>query len=355
MFIGMALNLVFHVIRTRNSNVAADSLKEPLTDSATPRLSARQKFLYVSIPAMFDLVTTGLNYVGLLYCSASVWQMLRGANIIFSALFSVVFLGRKFKAFNWFGVCVVVFGIFLVGLSNYLSSRATSDDENVPTVDVSLQIFGMSMVILAQVFSGGQVITEEKLLKGLQVPPLILVGYEGIWGMIVCLLLVIPVTYMIPGSDAGSYENTYDTLLMLTNSSSLIWMVLLYAVSCTSYNLCAVCVTGSLSAVHRTMFMASRTMIVWMVDLYVHYYVDSSIAYGEKWTVYSYLQLGGFFVLVTGQAIYAGLIKIPGFQYTEASPVLKCASSFSSPASMKNMSPGFNMQDEQALGQDEIE
>merc|ERR1711862_1007311 len=92
-------------------------------------------------------------------------------------------------------------------------------------------------------------------------------------------------------------------------------------------------------------------MIVWMVDLCVYYYVDPQIAYGERWTVYSYLQLGGFLVLVTGQAIYAGLLQVPGFNYAEPSPVLKAASPCSSPASVRNMAPGFTLE-EQDLGED---
>jgi len=333
MFIGMAVNLLFHFISVSlsgASNLEADK-------QSSQQLTPTKKFLWVGVPAMFDLTTTGLSSIGLLYISASIWQMLRGANIIFSAVFSVAFLGRKMRAYNWLGVVIVVLGISIVGLSNALMSSSSS----VVTASSSDTLFGMAMVLLAQFFSGGQVVAEEKLLKGLNVPRLQLVGYEGIWGIFV-MLPVFMVMYCIPGADGGSYENLYDTYLKLQYSAELRKAVALYVVSCMSYNLCAVCVTGALSAVHRTMFMALRTLIVWVVDLSVHYYVDPSISWGEQWSPYSYMELVGFVVLVAGQAIYAGIIQLPGMRYAP-SPVNSppSAVNFQSPAAMKMNSPGL--------------
>lgn len=43
---------------------------------------------------------TALGSVGLLYVNPSVWQMLRGMSIIFSAILSIIFLKRKLFVFN---------------------------------------------------------------------------------------------------------------------------------------------------------------------------------------------------------------------------------------------------------------
>ena len=54
-------------------------------------------------------------YVGLNWTYASVFQMLRGAVIIFTGILSVIFLKRKLFLFHWVGMVVVLMGLALVG------------------------------------------------------------------------------------------------------------------------------------------------------------------------------------------------------------------------------------------------
>jgi len=176
------------------------------------------------------------------------------------------------------------------------------------------------------------------LLKGLNVPRLQLVGYEGVWGTSV-MMIVFLVMYIVPGRDAGSYENSLDSLVKIQSSGDLRYAIALYTFSCMSYNLCAVCVTGALSAVHRTMFMALRTLIVWIVDLAVHYLINPKSSWGESWSSYSFLELFGFLVLVTGQAIYAGVVQVPGLNYAASPAIGPSAQNYQSPAAMKMDSP----------------
>jgi len=63
----------------------------------------------LAIPTAFDLVATVLMNVGLLSVTASVYQMMRGAEMLFAALFSVVFLHRTLNKFHYGGIlCCVV-------------------------------------------------------------------------------------------------------------------------------------------------------------------------------------------------------------------------------------------------------
>lgn len=57
--------------------------------------------LPIAIPTFFDLVATVLMNVGLLYVTASVYQMMRGAEMLFAALFAVVFLKRRCPCVWW--------------------------------------------------------------------------------------------------------------------------------------------------------------------------------------------------------------------------------------------------------------
>merc|ERR1712228_248933 len=84
-------------------------------------------------------------------------------------------------------------------------------------------------------------------------------------------------------------------------------MIGIYLFSVFTFNIVGMMVTYRLSAVHRTLLEASRTAVIWIIDLTIHHYYPAS-TFGETWNAYSYLQLIGFVLLVIGQATYAELI-----------------------------------------------
>lgn len=102
---------------------------------------------------------------------------------------------------------------------------------------------------------------------------------------------------------------------MFTNAPLLIFG-LLYLSSIAFYNFFGLSVTKYMTCVHRTLIDACRTVVVWTVDLFVHYAVASE--YGEAWTKYSFIQVAGFALLVLGTILYNGIVHIPGFRYEES-------------------------------------
>jgi hypothetical protein len=65
--------------------------------------------LVIAVPAGFDLVATVLMNVGLLSVTASVYQMLRGACMLFAAVFAVTFLKRSLNGLHFTGIgCAIV-------------------------------------------------------------------------------------------------------------------------------------------------------------------------------------------------------------------------------------------------------
>lgn len=280
--------------------------------------SYRCKVLLVAIPAAFDLLATALCCMGILYIPASVWQMLRGTSIIFAALLSITFLRRTMYAFNYLGLSLCVLGVTLVGASNVLGTTSEPDAQGEGEADeTSRLILGMSLVVSGQVVQAAQVIAEEWLMKDVDLPAMQIIGFEGFWGFLMMILIVYPALYLIPGSDNGHMEDPIDTFVMIQNNPDLLKMMLLYLFSCGTFNATGIAVTGALSAVFRMMLDASRTTIIWGFGLTVHYYVDANSPFGELWTPYSYMQLFGFLILVSGQAVYGGVVKVPGMWYPE--------------------------------------
>merc|ERR1712187_745322 len=126
--------------------------------------------------------------------------------------------------------------------------------------------------------------------------------------------------WILPGDDNGHKEDPFDTVVMISNSPPLMLCVITYLISCGTFKITGIQDTDALSAVHRMMMDASRTMVIWAFGLYVHYQVSPSSKFGESWNDYSYMQLVGFAVLVVGQSIYGGVLKLPFFTYPTLPP-----------------------------------
>lgn len=342
-FVGI-IDKAFRICRAGPRVVPDDNTEagKPLLGEEQPGRSWLYKVLMVSIPALMDLLATAFACIGIMYLPASIWQMLRGACIIFSAIFSVTFLKRKMANHNWIGLAIVILGVVGVGyagvLGNALSSEVASKKADASPADdggsSSGILFGMTMVLLGQIFQAGQVVAEEFLMKEVDLPAMQIIGWEGAWGSLMMIVLVYPALWLIPGSDHGHYEDAWDTWVMLTNSSDLVNCFLIYLFSCATFNATGIAVTGALSAVHRMMLDASRTTVIWAFGLVAYSYYPGAL-YAEAWTVYSPLQLLGFLVLVAGQAIYGQVIQIPGVRYPAPSP--QGTNAFASPAGQKNL------------------
>ena len=69
------------------------------------------------------MASTSLLLLALNMTSASSFQMLRGAVIIFTGLFSVAFLGRRLVLSQWLGILATIAGLVVVGLADLLSKH----------------------------------------------------------------------------------------------------------------------------------------------------------------------------------------------------------------------------------------
>lgn len=63
---------------------------------------------YIAIPTLFDLIATTLMNVGLLYVTASVYQMLRGTQMVFAAILVGFFLNRHLNKYQLRGLILAI-------------------------------------------------------------------------------------------------------------------------------------------------------------------------------------------------------------------------------------------------------
>lgn len=258
-----------------------------------------------ALPASCDVLGTGIAAVAMMFIDAAVWQMMRGAVIVFSAMFTVIFLKRQLRMYHWAGIFFTVLGLFLIGTSAILDEAATAKTSGNAHV-------GIALVILAQVFAAFQFTFEEHLLTGYAVSSLQTVGMEGVWGS-AYMVVILAVMTTISGSDHGVYESIPDGLHMIRGSGVMQLLVSTYMASIAVYNFVGMQVCRKLSAVTRCLIDCMRTAVVWGFQLGLYYGVSRE--YGNGWTSHSWLQLVGFGMLVLGTLIYNGVIRLPAIDY----------------------------------------
>jgi hypothetical protein len=210
---------------------------------------------------------------------------------------------------------------------------------------------GIILILAGAFVQSLQYAFEERVMNMDEVsaPPLLLIGMEGLWGLIVCMFVLYPIAYYTPGNDHGSIENPFNTIVMIRNSEEIQNVFIIYFLTVLGYNILACLVTFMLNSVYHAIlgkfyfiyrmnsllllnynfiyiFLDNfRPLTVWGVDLIIFYYFTTAL--GEAWTIFSWIQFLGVFVLLYGTAIYnypnSGSFKLTG-------DVLSCYMNFSS-------------------------
>jgi drug/metabolite transporter (DMT)-like permease len=167
----------------------------------------------LALPAICDILGTTLMNAGLLLVAASIYQMTRGALVLFVGLFSVIFLRRHLHAFQWLSLMGVVVGVGLVGLAG-----AIQPDKKPGVVDGAGSgvhpdalsvIIGVLMIAGAQIFTATQFVLEEWILERSAIEPIRVVGWEGLFGFLVTLLGMVILHLAIgrtPGGKGGPFD-----------------------------------------------------------------------------------------------------------------------------------------------------
>lgn len=297
--------------KKKSSDQGDQTLSEPLIDgNGTVHVnvegssrggSTSREILMLTIPTFFDLVATILMNVGLLSVTASVYQMLRGAEMLFAAFFAVVFLKRKLNRYHFGGIGCCIIGITLVGISSIMAGEGSASHDVQPMKI----LLGMTLIVASQAVQAAQITFEDFFMADLNIPPLKIVGFEGLYGALAMGLILLPTVQRLPGVDGqGVHEDSVDTWHMILNNPTIARILLLDMVALLAYNIAGMCVTGHLGAVFRTVLETTRTLFVWLVDLILFYTPLGMGKLGESWSVFSWIQAAGFIVLVAGTVVY---------------------------------------------------
>lgn len=266
-----------------------------------PRSASRRDILLLALPSIFDLIATILMNVGLLSVTASVYQMMRGAEMLFAAVFAVAFLRRRLNRRHYEGIAACAVGIACVGASSVLGGEGSSTHP----VSTSQMLIGMGLIVLSQAVQAAQLTFEDFFMADLSMDPLMIVGFEGVYGSALMLGVLLPLAQVLPGPEGlGFHEDSVDTLRMIRGSPTLATVLAVDMAALLLYNVSGMLVTSHLGAVFRTVLETMRTLFVWLLGLLLRYTPLGGGRLGESWTPWSPLQAAGFGVLVWGTLLY---------------------------------------------------
>ena len=197
---------------------------KPIVHLEAPRLPLKGwRVVLLALPACCDIGGTTLMNVGLLFVAASIYQMTRGALVLFVGLFSALFLHRKLHLYQWASLCIVVIGVGIVGLAGYVANSApeapsTLDELKsatllsireaqvaVATPEAVRTIVGVLLIAGAQVFTATQFVVEEWILERYELQPIRVVGWEGVFGFLVTMVGMIVLHLAVGRTDQGQY------------------------------------------------------------------------------------------------------------------------------------------------------
>ncbi|KAH9083856.1 hypothetical protein EDB83DRAFT_2539043 [Lactarius deliciosus] len=338
MFLGEMLCFlpVLYEYLSKRWRAASIRLPEEDSDSTLAELSESQKLqpkkltgrriLLLWLPALCDLTGTTLMNVGLLYTPVSIYQMTRGALVLFVGILSVLFLRRKLHLYQWLSLMTVMAGVSLVGFSgslvkdtlrstalsfvNMLDPMTPTDlpaNGTVEDTEAAKVVIGVFFILFAQIFTATQFVIEEKILGQYSIPPLLAVGYEGFFGTISVLFLMplLPLVKLPPSSPAAAWFDLVRGWHQLVDTPSVLYSGVVIACSIALFNFFGLSVTKYVSATARSLTDTCRTLAIWIVSLTLGWEI-------LMWPI-SLLQVAGFGLLVYGTFLFNNLVEPPRF------------------------------------------
>jgi len=302
-------------IRSSRSTTPLDPAAKAMSLNAEGRIPLTGwRLLLLSLPAICDITGTTLMNVGLLFVVPSIYQMTRGALVLFVGLFSVIFLKRRLHIFQWFALVTVVLGVGIVGLAGaiYKDHKAAPAAmlireafgivaREARTPEAIRAIIGVFLIAGAQIFTASQFVLEEYILEKYALEPIKVVGWEGIFGFSVTLIGMVILHLAIGRTAKGRYGyfDIVEGWREITHYKQIGVSSILIMISIGGFNYFGLSVTRSVSATARSTIDTCRTLFIWIVSLFL------------GWESFKWLQVLGFALLVYGTFLFNGLVRLP--------------------------------------------
>jgi drug/metabolite transporter (DMT)-like permease len=303
-----------------------EELSEKLTNESkselVPQLPPINPFI-LALPGLCDFFGSTIMTFALVYLPGSVYQMTRGSIMIFTAIFSILFLKSRIYRHQISSLVCIFIGIGIVGLAT-LGGGDDSGKKDDDDKDAGMLIVSFVGLIIAQLFSATQFVVEEKIVNKYEVHPLQMVGWEGIWGSLFYMIVLVGIyfidcehgnslcySYIEDGQKLAKLDNWIFALKQMVNSSTILIFTAFYICCISFYNYIGITITKYVSSPARAVMDNARTVLIWAFFLIPVW--DSLEGYDGLQETFKILQLIGFIFLIIGTLVYNEFIIVPFF------------------------------------------
>ena len=263
---------------------------------------SRKMVILMLIPAAFECVAFCLGTYAQILMALSLAMIMKGAKVVFSAIFTVTFLKRRLERYHWFAVALCVSGLAVAGGSEYLNNA-----DNIGTI-----LLGTAMLLGCECLKAFHIIFDEKMFKTNKCDVTFVVGLEGVYACCLLIPVILLAWLVIPGNEDGAMENLDDTFYRIGNSVTIWGILCIYPITVLVVTIAGAMITKYLSGVHNALISVTRSIVIWALELIFFYGAPTDLAsqYGVPWKQYTYLKLIGFVCVILATLIYDEDLKL---------------------------------------------
>jgi drug/metabolite transporter (DMT)-like permease len=284
-----------------------------------------------AVPGMFNLINSAMRWASLVYVPASTAEMLiSGLELILSTVAARVIRKRMISMQRWGGVCIVAMGLVVVRLSEIspasddadangdlmFSNVTVNDDDNVAegagvdnenaasasattsSIQTTERLIGDILIVGQCIMSVLQDLAEELFMHEAELSPTLLLGWEGVFGLVFGLPLYLPLAPLLGEDPNEVWELLKSSTWVLAYVSGLVLLFTATGV----FNIVA---TAVMSSMTRNIWKNFRSLAVWILGLCLYYSSGNESSIGERWKIpASFVTLLGFATMLGGICLY---------------------------------------------------
>ncbi|GFS01070.1 solute carrier family 35 member F6 [Elysia marginata] len=258
----------------------------------------RPSRLLCLVPGCLWIFQALLVHFGLDLTYGSSFIMMKGTMTIFTALLGIAFLAQQLFCHIWIGILVSCAGFAVAGISDYLKKpKGGYEKYGVAS--------GVLLILMSQICIACKLIHEEKYLRKHSMHPMKFLGWEGVFGFVLCAALLtasslveIPdyYSYVIPKTQ--HLEDIVDAAIQLAHSWQLIVAFLGSIVLSLVWNYLGLLMVRDHGALPRIMIETLVWMFYWVVCL------------GLRWENFYVGHIPGLCMIAVGLLLYGNILPL---------------------------------------------
>lgn len=305
LFIGEYLNIVVFAIPLLCSKKYRDNHFKSLVHTAKEsKQEVKFSKLWMALPCFLECLSSGMYFTSLLLMPASISNMLQGAQIVATCLFSLWINKNPILRHHFLGVSLATLGFFLVGLAGFLGSVGETFTDLHYTPEG--YFFGLVCILGNLVFHSIQTNVEEKIMRSYAIPPQRVVGLEGLFGIVWMFGFIAALTFVPCPNDqlctmGGYFEDFVMAIKELEGQPGLIFWCCMTIVAIFFFNLFGMILIHRVNAVYKVFWDNTMSIFIWATALALGFETFNKKHFA--------IQAAGYVCLIVGNLTYSEVLR----------------------------------------------